>query len=252
MVEHPVEPARWRSAFRYITVDNDVTVELVAQRGARVEGRIVRDNGDPLPFDPRTIDVGFEQRVAGPPGMGDMIHVTGGMKPVQRDGTFSLQSGGGSSSLQVSRLPPNWTVKAIRLEGADITDQAADFGDGVRQVEVVLTDRISSVAGRVTDKNNRVLANHTVVVFPENTSRWKAPTRFVRSVQSRQDGSFQIDDLPPADYLAVVVEPLPRNAWSDPAVLERLWPQATRFRLGEGERRTVQLKLSPTPDGLLD
>ena len=52
-------------------------------------------------------------------------------KVVQRDGTFSIESPGGSSFLQVSRLPPNWTLKAIRLEGADITDQATDFGDGV-------------------------------------------------------------------------------------------------------------------------
>ena len=119
-------------------------------------------------------------------------------------------------------------------------------------MEIVLTDRISGIVGLVTDRNNRVVLNHTVVVFPENTSRWKAPSRFVRSVRPRQDGWFQIEDLPPADYLAVVVESLPRNASSDPAVLERLWPQATRFRLGEGERRTVRLKLSPTPDGLLD
>ena len=169
------------------------------------------------------------------------------------DGTFSIESPGTPSSIRVSQLPSNWTVKAIRLEGTDITDQATDFGDGVlRQVEIVLTDRISSVVGLVTDRNNRVILNHTVVIFPENTNRWKAPSRFVRSARPRQDGWFQIEDLPPADYLAVAVESLPRNAWSDPAVLERLWPLATRFQLREGERRTLQLKLSPAPNGLLN
>ena len=251
-VEDAGDSTRWLSAMRQITVDDDVTVELVARQGARLEGRIVRENGDPLPFDPRTIEVGFEQRLEGRPGTADLVNMVR-RKVVQRDGTFSIESPGIASFLQTSGLPSNWTLKAIRLDGADITDQATDFGAGVRrQVEIVLTDRISGVVGLVTDRNNRVVLNHTVVVFPENTSRWKAPSRFVRSVRPRQDGWFQIEDLPPAEYLAVAVESLPRNASSDPAVLERLWPQATRFRLGEGERRTVQLKLSPTPDGLLD
>ena len=251
-VGDPGESTRWLSAMRHITVDDDMSVELVARRGARLEGRIVRENEDPLPFDPRTIEVGFELRIEGPPGTLDLV--TGlHRKVVQRDGTFSIESPGGPSFMQISQLPPNWTVKAIHLEGADITDQDTDFGDGaLRHVEIVLTDRISGVVGLVTDRNNRIVLNHTVVVFPENTNRWKAPSRFVRTARPRQDGRFEIEDLPPADYFAVAIESLPRNAWSDPAVLERLWPLATRFQLREGEQRTLQLKLSAAPNGLLN
>jgi hypothetical protein len=108
------------------------------------------------------------------------------------------------------------------------------------------------VAGIVTDRNNRIILNHTVVVFPEDMGHWKDPSRFVRAARPRQDGRFEVEDLPPADYLAVAVDSLPRNAWRDPAVLERLWPLAERFRLREGERRTLQLKLSPVPSGLLN
>jgi hypothetical protein len=176
----------------------------------------------------------------------------GAGKVVQPDGTFSIESPGGVSSVQVSDLPPNWTVKAIRLEGSDITDRATDFGEEIRRrVEIVLTDHVANVVGLVTDRNGRIVSNYTLVVFPEDRDRWRPPSRLVRGVRPLHDGSCRIEDLPAADYLAIAVQALPRNAWVDPKVLERLYPFATRFRLGEGEQRTIQLKLSPAPDGLL-
>jgi hypothetical protein len=251
-VEDSAEPTRWMAAFRTLTVDDDVSdVEIIARRGTRLEGRIVRDGGDRLPFDPRMIRVGLEQRVESRPGIADAVHTFGGGKVVQADGSFSMQSPGGSSSLQISDLPSNWTVKAIRLDGSDITDQATDFGDGVRgQVEVVLTDRVSQILGVVTDRNSRVVSNYTVVVFPEDTNRWKPPSRLVRGVRSGQDGQYRIAELPPADYRAIAVESLPWNAWTDPRVLDRLWSSSTLFHLGEGEQRTVNLQLSPAADRL--
>jgi hypothetical protein len=197
------------------------------------------------------IRVGLEQRVESRPGIADAVHMFGGVKLVQADGSFSMQSPGGSSSLQISDLPSNWTVKAIRLDGSDITDQATDFGDGVRrQVEVVLTDRVSQIMGVVTDRSSRVVSNYTVVVFPEDTNRWRPPSRLVRGVRSGQDGQYRIAELPPADYRAIAVESLPWNAWTDPKVLDRLWSLSTPLHLGEGEQRTVNLQLSPTADRL--
>ena len=52
------------------------------------------------------------------------------------------------------------------------------------------------------------------------------------------------------DRARAAVESLPFNAWTDPKVLELLWSSSVPFRLGEGEQRTVNLRLSPKPDGL--
>jgi beta-lactamase regulating signal transducer with metallopeptidase domain len=251
MVQDSVDTVRWFATRQRVTVDGDLSgVDLIARRGARLDGRVVREGGDALPFDPHTIQVTVEQRTERQPGIWDGVRVHG--VKVTPDGTFSTESPAGSSYLTVSGLPANWTVKAIRLEGSDITDQTTDFGDGVpRHVEIVLTDRVSDIVGVVTDQNYRAILNYTVVVFPEDRDRWGASSRLVRAARPRQDGSYQIDALPPADYVAVAVESLPRNAWTDPHVLERLRPLATPFRLREGEQRTVQLKLSLTPKGLL-
>jgi beta-lactamase regulating signal transducer with metallopeptidase domain len=251
MVQDSLEPGRWFATIQRVTVDGDVSgVDLIARRGARLEGRVVREGGDALPFDPQTMQVAVEQWTERQPGIRDTVRVHG--VKVTPEGTFSMESPGGSSYLTLSGLPASWTLKAIRLDGSDITDQATDFGDGVsRHVEIVLTDQVSAVVGVVTDQNYRAILNYTVVVFPEDRDRWGASSRLVRAARPRQDGSYQIDALPPADYVAVAVESLPRNAWTDPHVLERLRPLATAFRLREREQRTVQLKLSPTPKSLL-
>jgi hypothetical protein len=179
-----------------------------------------------------------------------MIHMMRGQHP-RSDGTFSIDGPGGALTLQVSGMPANWTVKTVRLDGLDITDRHVDFGEGVlRRVDVVLTDRVSEIGGRVTDEDGQLSADGTVVVFPEDQSRWTAPSRLVRGVRPGVDGQYFIDDLPPAAYRAVAVEALPRNAWNDPGVLERLWPLSIHFQLGEGESRTVNLRLVRAPDGL--
>jgi hypothetical protein len=119
--------------------------------------------------------------------VGLALHVGGGK--VEPDGAFSTEFIAGLINFWVSELPPGWALKAIRLEGSDITDQSTDFGEVARrQVETVLTDRISNVVGLVTDRNGRVVSNSTVVMFPEDSDRWKMPSRFDRGVRSHQTG----------------------------------------------------------------
>jgi len=250
-VEDFADPVRWAPANQHITVDGDMAgVEMVARRSARVQGRVVRDDGEPLPFDPRTIQVALEQHLERRPGMPASFRM-GAWGGTRLDGTFFIESAPGFSSVQVSNLPAGWTVKYIRLGGSDITDEATDFGEGVRrEVEIVLTNQVSQVVGRVTDRDARPVSNYTVVVFPEDVNRWRPSSRLVRGVRPDQDGLYRITELPPAAYRAVAVDSLPFNAWTDPKVLELLWSSSVPFRLGEGEQRTVNLRLSPKPDGL--
>jgi hypothetical protein len=167
------------------------------------------------------------------------------------DGAFSIESPGGMSVIRISGLPADWTVKAVRLDGADITDQEVDFGEGVRQVDIVLTDRVSQLRGSLVERTGRPVAGASVIVFADNSPLWGESSRHVREIRSGRDGQFQITGLPPGDYLGVAVENLPAGAWRNPDVLNRLRPLATRFRLDEGEERVVILRPSPAPDGLI-
>jgi len=249
--------SRWMRTTRSLSVDDDVIdLELRARLGARVNGRVVRDAYATRSLDPTGVSVVFEYRVSGGRnagfGWGGIIArgVSGAMR-IGPDGAFSIESPGGMSVVRLSELPPDWTVKAVRLEGTDITDQEIDFGEGIRQVEVVLTDRVSQLRGSVVERSGRPVAGGSVIVFADNSALWGESSRHVRETRSARDGGFEFAGLPPGDYLAVAVEDLPALAWMNPDVLNRLRPLATRFHLEEGGERVVSLRPSPAPDGLI-
>jgi hypothetical protein len=235
---------RWMSTTRNVTVtDADIRdLELMERAGAHIDGQVVRDATAATTLDLRGVSVTFEQRSE------SGVQLAGG-PPLGADGRFSMEAPAGRSSIRIDRLPEQWAVKAITLDGGggDITDGAVDFGTGRRRVTIVLTDNFSAVSGTVVDERNRPAPSASVVIFADDPSRWPAPTRFVRKAPVAISGQFRVEPMPPGDYLMVAAELLPLVGWDDPEVLERLVPLATRIRLDEGQSRVVPLRLSTTP-----
>jgi Carboxypeptidase regulatory-like domain len=173
----------------------------------------------------------------GPGTMGTRVSTTG---------TFELRGLSGLVLFRVSPLPTGWTLKAVRLSGADITDTPYEFkgGETLSGLEIELTDKVTEINGVVTSSRGEPLQEYAVVVFSESSERWQPPTRFVRTGRPDQEGRFQVRGLPPGRYLAVAVEYLEQGAESDPEQLERLKQAATPLSLDEGETRQLELKLS--------
>ena len=187
-VMDPRKTMRWVSTMKMLTVDADVTdLELRAELGATVEGRLVRDAGATKTLDSAAVHVGFTKLIEGQAG-----GFTGSAFPVSSDGTFSLESPGGLVRFSVKRLPSGWMVKSISLDGAEIDDGPIDFGTGRRDVEVVLTDKVSGVSGVVVDRNGRPLPNYSVALFPPDPLRWHQESRFLAMARSDNDGRFRV------------------------------------------------------------
>jgi beta-lactamase regulating signal transducer with metallopeptidase domain len=68
---------------------------------------------------------------------------------------------------------------------------------------------------------------------------------------SHQQGRYEFDGLPISGYRAVAVTSLPRNAWTDPDVLARLWPSASAVSLDELGQGTLHLRVVPAPTDLI-
>ena len=64
---------------------------------------------------------------------------------------------------------------------------------------------------RVQDDRGRPLTDYAVVAFSPDSSKWGYQTRFVRSARPNQDGRFDLEGLPPGDYLVAALEYL--EAW---------------------------------------
>jgi hypothetical protein len=243
----------WTTAFRDVSVRNDVTdLELVAGASVWIDGRIVRDDGRPLPFDPTSLQMFTNQQTSQTGSFN-----SAGFSKVAADGNFSMRSAAGTMSLRVSGMPPHWFVKSLLLDGVDVTDRVFTLSsDGRRHLEIRLSDRVGRLSGEVADREARAVSNALVVVFPEDQTRLNDlglsdRIRVIHTTFSQQRGRYEIDGLPIASYRVVAVTSLPRNAWTDPEVIARLWPFTTRVSLDELRESVLHLKVVPPPTDLL-
>ena len=143
----PRRTMRWVSSMKMLTVDGDVRdLELRAELGATIEGHLVRDVGATRTLDMASVYVGFTTQVDGQ--VGGFTGSDSRRVPTER---FHWRAPAGSRASASSVCPSGWAVKSVSLDGAELDDVPIDFGSGRRQVEIVLTDKVSIVSGIVVD-----------------------------------------------------------------------------------------------------
>jgi protocatechuate 3,4-dioxygenase beta subunit len=222
-------------------VNADVAATLTLRRGDAARGRVTFDAAA------ATADLQPSQVRIFPDAVGSSLLTQFSSAAVRDDWTFEIPALIGKRRLRVT-VPQGWAVRSIRRGGTDITDGTLDFaGKDIDGIVVQLTQRLTTVAGQVSDARGQKVTDATVVVFADDRDRWGPNTRFVRGARPDQDGRFSIQGLPAARYLAVAMEFLEAGEETDPEALERLQRLGTRFTLGEAELKTVDLKISPAP-----
>ena len=218
-------------------------VTLVTAPGATVTGTIVSDTGEP--FDFRASQLQLSARPASPdaplgPGGG-----AGGAR-LGDDWNFTLLNITDPIVIRTS-APQGWMLKSISLNGQDITDTPMELppGQTFGGVQVVMTKRVASVSGAVTDARGKPALDTTVVVFPANDKLWMYQSRFIRAARPDQDGRYRISALPsPEQYLVIAVQGLEDGQAGDPDFLAAARDAATKFELGDGETKAVDVKLA--------
>jgi protocatechuate 3,4-dioxygenase beta subunit len=226
-----------------VTVGNDdlTGINLVTGKGATVSGSVSAAAGSTGNLSTAGAMVMHQ------PGRFEMM-MGMGMRPakVNSDGTFRVTGVQGERIFRINGLPSNWMLKAVLLNGDDITDKPVDFkgNEEITGLQILVTDRVPEVNGKVTDAKGEPTRDYTVIIFPEDSSKWGYPSRYIRSGRADQDGMFKIRALPPDElYLAVAVDYLEDGEGGDPDFLEQMKDRATRLSIGEGEIKAVDLKL---------
>jgi hypothetical protein len=214
---------------------------LTTEKAATVLGRLEVDGGPLQTTGPLNVvaqAVGIElPSIPGGVAAGD---TTARVAP---DGTFSFPGLYGPRMFRVPNLPAGWALSGVFLDDAPITDAVTEFRQTPtpQTLRVVVTSRVGSVAGKVTDANRRLAPGARVVVFTPDERLWMFRSRHVRSVLAGADGAFAVPGLLPGRYLACAIDELNEGDWFDPDVLRRLKPEAVAVAVAAGESQTLTL-----------
>ena len=217
-----------------VTSEGVSGITLSTRRGGRVNGRFVADTGVV-----ETVAEGSSAWPCARPAPGNMqMHMNGG-----NDTDFQLAGMSGPTRVDVEGVPDGWAVKAILLDGEDVTDAPFDLSGKTGTLRVVMTDRLTSLSGTV--QSDRTSRDHNVIVFADDATKWTSPSRFVRTIRADADGRFQIRGLPPGErYLVAALDYLEDGEEQDRQLLERLRTRATSVTLGDGEQRSIQVDVT--------
>jgi hypothetical protein len=226
-----------------ITVGNEDLpgISIVTSKGATVVGSIAAAAGSAGTLSTAGVMVMHQ------PGRPEMM-MGGMMRParVEPDGSFKLTGLQGERLIRINGLPPTWMMMAVMLNGEDITDRPTEFKgtEDVTGLQILVTDKVSEVNGKVTNAKGEPTRDYTVVIFPEDPSKWGYPSRFIRSGRADQDGLYKIRGLPADEpYLAIAVDYLEEGEGGDPDFLEQIKDRATRVSIGEGEVKALDLRI---------
>ncbi len=166
---------------------------------------------------------------------------------VGADDTFRIAALMGRVLFTPTGVPPQWTLKAVIVNGEDVTVSGADATGlgGETQVRVVLTDKVTDLTGTVRTAGGAAATDYVVVVLPESPVEAATAARYTRTARPDQRGAFRLRALPPGRYVAVAVEGLEQGSEWDPVFQATVRPTARRFTLSEGQRLALDLELMP-------
>jgi hypothetical protein len=120
-------------------------------------------------------------------------------------------------------------------------------GNGpVTGIVLYLSSKKNSVSGVVRVADGQTPSAGAVLIFPQDTNRWKEPgisAVLFRSLDVSMTGAFSAQNLIPGDYFIAAVPLEDRRKGLDLDFLTLLAAQAKRITLGESATLTMDLRL---------
>jgi len=230
----------WASGQVTIAGEDVTGVLVTGSRPTTGTGRVIV-NGDAKSLPPSAIHM-----MATPAHPEDNLMAGMGGVTVKDDYSFELKARPGLAIIRPVTLPPGWALKSVRQRGTDVTDSGIEFrqNEEASGIEVELTNQATEVSGAVTNARSEPVKDYTVVVFSRERERWGYMSRFFQTGRPDQDGRFKVRSLPAGNYYAVALDYVEPGEASDPEFLDRVKERAISFSLGDGEAKTVDLKIA--------
>jgi protocatechuate 3,4-dioxygenase beta subunit len=248
--------ANGEAAYNDVTVNSgDVNdVQLIAVKPSTIRGRIVfaESANASAPPKPTAIDMGaVRDWNAG--------QVARSQARIKDDGTFEISLPPGHVLIRGAVTAPTpqtapgvpgqaWRLNRVIVNDLDVGDSGIDVSPAstIENVVVEMTNRSNEVSGRVTDADGNVVRDVFVIVFAQDPAHWTVQTRHLSVARPAPDDLFHVRLLP-GDYYAVAMSDVEQGAWTDSEFLSLARERATKFSIADGEKKTIDLQLTPAP-----
>jgi Carboxypeptidase regulatory-like domain len=140
----------------------------------------------------------------------------------------------------------DWFLKSVLAGGREIDDAGMSVSGGAVVLDAVASASGAVAEGVVTDQKGEPVANAVIVAVPEARLRGRVE-RFRKTV-SDQSGRFALHGIPPGQYTLFAWESVDGEAYYNPDFLKTYEQQGSALRVGEGDRKTVQLAVIPASE----
>ena len=212
---------------------------LGADAGGLIAGRVVADNGTALPAPPPSViasSATFERSSV------TVLPAENGR--VDAGGRFVRRAATGPAFIRMSGLPSGWAVKSVVMGAQDITTTPVEIraGQTLGDITVVVSNRLPSVTGAVTDANGRP-SDAPVLLFPADPAQWHEAADTVRTARADRTGTYRFDRVRPGDYLIVAIEQMATSQQYDPEFLAPLRERSTKITVAD-EPVSMDLKVA--------
>jgi hypothetical protein len=230
-------------------------VELVVTKPSTIRGRVVfTESATPAaPPKPTAFDLGAMRDWA----LGQLVRSPAKIKD---DGTFEITlprghvlirgatAGPAPAAAAPESAPPPWRLSRVMVNDVDVSDTGIDVPPNatIENVVVEMTNHSNEASGRVTDGDGNTVRDCFVIVFAQDPARWTVQTRYLSVARPWLDDLFHVRLLR-GDYYGVAMSDVETGAWTDPEFLAQARERATKFSIADGEKKTIDLPLSPAP-----
>ena len=115
--------------------------------------------------------------------------------------------------------------------------------ESVSGIVVTMTTRTTDLRGTLQGQAGQPAADYTVIVFSSDNRYWIPNSRRIQATRPSTEGRFAFRDLPSGDYRIAAVSDVEPGAWFAPDFLRQLVGASTLVTLGEGERKTQDVRI---------
>jgi hypothetical protein len=139
-----------------------------------------------------------------------------------------------------------WALRSAVLDGRDVLDTPFEIraGQNLSNMVVTFVDQPTEISGTLMDNSGKPMPGFSIVVFSTDRSTWSAGSRRISPpIQVASDGKYKVTGLPPGEYFLAALTDYENGDLGDVSFLDQIAAVAIKVTLGEGEKKTQDLKI---------